>query len=69
MSAPTTRYVYRWDVGTQIFNQRRYHGFSGDDPNGPVTSGVVVTNAPTAGTAGWRDRDRTDTYHALCERE
>ena len=69
MSAMQTEAVFKWDVGTEIFNASRYHDFGGNDPNQSPPACVVVTNQPPSGTAGWRDRACSDSYVSLCERD
>lgn len=71
MSAAQTLGVFSWDVGSEIFDATRYHGFGGNDPNDAPPACVSVTNNPPSGLPGWRDRDCAPTtiYPAICERD
>jgi hypothetical protein len=74
LRATTTVAQFRWDLGSEVFNPRRYHGFLGVDPDEdevPACTVVSLGTPPTKPPA-WRDRDCDDVgnpYVALCERE
>ncbi|HEY7956648.1 MAG TPA: lectin-like protein [Polyangia bacterium] len=71
LSAMSVPGDFSWDVGTEVFDPQRYHGFTGaTDPNQAAPACAVVTNVPPSGNPGWRDRGcTTDVYPPLCERD
>jgi hypothetical protein len=65
LRAPSTLGVYQWEAASsETFLSRRYHGFSGAEPNENSTP-----NCARETTIGWRDVPCSNTYDILCERE
>ncbi len=59
-----TQADWSWIIGADIFDSLRYHGFSSPDPD--ETSAPPYCARLT--TTGWRDRQCSLLYPALCER-
>ncbi|MCA1663179.1 MAG: C-type lectin domain-containing protein, partial [Myxococcales bacterium] len=66
LKAASTVGQYSWQEPTsEAFNSRRYHGFTGIEPNETTAPNCVrVVDA-----SGWRDAPCSNTYDALCERD
>jgi hypothetical protein len=57
---------YSWGaLSSEAFDSRRFHGFSGNEPNEGATPNCVRL----VDGAGWKDINCNNTYDALCERE
>lgn len=66
LKAASTLGVYAWGAPTsEDFNSRRYHGFTGAEPNENSTPNCVRESA----SQGWRDISCNNNYDSLCERE
>lgn len=66
LKAASTLGVYAWGATTsEDFNSRRYHGFTGAEPNETSTPNCVRESA----SQGWRDISCSNSYDSLCERE
>ena len=66
LKAASTVGSYAWQAASfEVFNSRRYHGFSGTEPNenGTPNCGRLVAGV------GWKDRLCNDVYGTLCERD
>jgi hypothetical protein len=66
LKAASTLGSYDWGAPTsEAFNSRRYHGFTGAEPNESSTPNCVRVSDGM----GWRDISCSNTYDSLCERE
>jgi hypothetical protein len=67
LRAQTTNYGFKWEIPTEIFQSRRYHGFAGTEPN----DALVPDCSRVSPGFGWRDRgcNAGFTFFSLCERE
>jgi hypothetical protein len=57
--------IFRWQVGTEIFEPSRFHGFEGQEPNDATTPAC----ARLVPNEGWKDQPCGNTYVPMCERE
>jgi hypothetical protein len=65
LRAPDTLGAFAWEApATLPFDSRRYHGFTGTEPNEPTAPACVRLRAE-----GWADHGCTRIYGALCERD
>jgi hypothetical protein len=66
LKASSTVGQFSWQEPTsEAFNSRRYHGFSGVEPNESATPAC----ARVVDGIGWKDITCSNTYDTLCERE
>jgi len=67
LRAQVTNYQFKWEIPTEIFQARRYHGFAGTEPN----DALVPDCTRVSPGFGWRDRgcNAGFTFFSLCERE
>ena len=54
-----------WFKFNDAFNSRRFHGFTGNEPNENSTPACVRVSSGI----GWRDINCNNNYDALCERD